>query len=118
MAALKRWLKAFGIAGLIVGIFVVLVVIYWTLTPGNHESRYSRIEVGMPERQVLEIMGSEGESAQKGYRIAGDNRARVWVIKEKGQRLEIVVVFDDDSRVIAKDMYKSSVIMNEILKDL
>jgi hypothetical protein len=118
MAALKLWLKAFGIIGLIVGMFVVLVVIYWILTPGNYESRFSRIEVGMSESQVLDIMGSEGDSTHKQYRIAGDNRQRVWVVKERGQRLEIVVVFDDDWRVIAKDLYKSSVMLNEVLKDL
>jgi hypothetical protein len=117
MAAVRP-LKVLAIAALILALVVVGAVIYLIVTPGDHEARYSSIEVGMSEKQVQDIMGSEGDSTLKNYRIAGDNRQRVWLVKERGQRLEIVVVFDTRSRVVAKDIYKSSLIVNYILKDV
>jgi hypothetical protein len=90
----------------------------WYSRPGTFEQRYNRVEVGMTEEKVQNIMGSEGDTTGKKYRITGDERQRVWVVTEKGTRLEIVVVFDDNSRVITKDIYKSPVIYERIFKDL
>src|SRR5882672_2509569 len=103
---MKRW-KVLAIIGLIVAIAVVLAVIYWTTTPGDYERRFSRIEVGMSEKDVQNLMGSEGKSPLKKYAIAEDKRQRVWVITERGQQIEFVVVFDADSRVVTKEKYKA-----------
>jgi hypothetical protein len=115
---MKRWLRILGITVIIVVIAFVGIIIYWASTAGTYESRYYDIQVGMSESEVQDIMGSKGDSTGKGYRITGDNRQRVWLVEEKGQRLEIVIVFDSNSRVITKEIYKSSLIVNQLLKDM
>jgi hypothetical protein len=120
---MKHSLRVFAIGALIVAFLVVgfvVYLIYWITTPGDYEGRFDRIKVGMSEKEVEDIMGSEGDitAKTKKYAITGHNRQRVWAVTEKGENLELVVVFDADSQVVTKQIYKSSVILNEILKDL
>jgi hypothetical protein len=109
------------IGGLIVALLVVAVLIGWICwfsKPGTYEQRFDRIETGMTETMVQDIMGSEGDLTKKKYQITGDNRQRVWVITEKGYRLVLVVVFDTDSRVLTKGMYKTRLLDEIIFKDM
>jgi hypothetical protein len=118
---MKSWWRFLRIAALTVGVLlfgIVTYFVYWYSMPGTFEQRFDRIEVGMTEKRVQDIMGSDGDATGKKYRITGDERQRVWVVIEKGTRLEIVVVFDGDSRVATKDIYKTIVIINELFKDL
>jgi hypothetical protein len=102
----------------IVAIAGFVGTIYLTVTPGDYERRFSRIKMGMAEKDVQDLMGSEGNSTYAKYIITGDNRQRVWVIKERGQQIVFVVVFDASSRVVAKELYKSSQIINYMFKDM
>jgi hypothetical protein len=115
---MKRWLKLAAILGGIIGVAVVVAAIYLATTPGDYERRFSRIEVGMSEKEVQNLMGSDGKSPSWKYAIAEDKPQRVWVIKERGQIIEFVVVFDADSLVIMKEMYKHSQVLNYLLKDV
>jgi hypothetical protein len=119
---MKSWLRVLSITAPIVILCVSIVIysIYWITTPGNYQQRVDLIEVGMSEKQVEAIMGLEGDftAKTKKYAITGSNRQRVWVVGEKGDQLEIVIVFDADSRVVTKEIYKSSAILNRLFKDL
>jgi hypothetical protein len=84
----------------------------WTVTPGDQERRFRQIRAGMFEGEVRSIMGSSGDPAAKKYRITGDNRQRVWTVCEKGQRMQIVIVFDSTSRVVDKEIWKSLPILD------
>jgi hypothetical protein len=94
--------------------FATIIVGYWLMLPGKSETRFRNIRVGMPRLEVQEIMGSNGDSTEKRYRIADKEQQtqKVWLAREKLKDIEIVVVFDDDSRVIAKDIYKSWTVLN------
>jgi hypothetical protein len=120
---MKRYLRLLAISAPIVAILLVGTVIYsiyWITTPGDYEQRFDRIKVGMSETEVQDIIGSEGDftAKTKKYAISGNNRQRVWVVREKEEQLEIVIVFDANSRVVTKEIYKSSAILNRLFKDL
>ena len=84
----------------------------WTVTPGDQERRFRQIRAGMFEGEVRIIMGSRGDPAAKKYRITGDNRQRVWTVCEKGQQMQMVIVFDSSSRVVDKEIWKSLPILD------
>jgi hypothetical protein len=84
----------------------------WTVTPGDQERRFRQIRAGMFEGEVRIIMGSSGDPAAKKYRITGDNRQRVWTVREKGQRMQMVIVFDSNSRVVDQEIWKSLPILD------
>src|SRR2546421_8045544 len=84
----------------------------WTVTPGDQERRFRQIRAGMFEGEVRIIMGSRGDPAAKKYRITGDNRQRVWTVCEKGQQMQMVIVFDNSSRVVDKEIWKSLPILD------
>jgi len=104
---MKRLHVLLGIAAI-----VVVILVCWMITPGQSERRFYQIQTGMSEKNIQNIMGSDGDSAGKKYRITGDKRQRVWVVHEKIKQIEIVIVFDSDSRVAGKEIYKSLTILN------
>ncbi len=121
---MKRSLSFWRITGLIVVILVVgmvIYLIYWIRTPGDYQQRFDRINVGMSEQEVEDVLGSEGDvtAKTKKFLITGNNRQRVWHLKEKGDHVWIIVVFDGNSRVVNKEIEKHSVILNDyIFKDM
>jgi hypothetical protein len=121
---MKRSLSFWGITGPIVVILfvgMVIYLIYWVTTPGDYQQRFNRINVGMSEQEVEDVLGSEGDvTAWIGeFPITGNNRQRVWHVKEKGDHVWIIVVFDGNSRVVNKGIEKHSVILNDyVFKDL
>jgi hypothetical protein len=118
---MKDWQRLWRIGGetlVAVAVALVIALIWWYAKSGPYEQRFDQIQIGMTEATVEDVMGSEDDLTRKKYRITGDERQRVWVVTEKGYRLELVVVFGSDSRVLTKEIYKTRLLDEVIFKDL
>ena len=96
----RRLAWGFGFL-LVVCSFVTLI---WTVTQdGVTEENYKRIQTGMTKKEVVAILGGSADKLDPwtGFQPPGTPKAR-YGVTWWGSVMAIVVVFDDEDRVIAK----------------